>query len=109
MVANDPSIHANSRESSQLPVQDREDEINGRSVEQAVIVRGGLEVYSLDGMLLGYVEEFIIDAAGNLTSFVVKMGSAIDNEMRVLMDWIQTVTRERIQLRITAAEARLSI
>ena len=101
------SISASSiREIYQSPAGDRDSETSGLSPEQAVIVRGGLQVYSLDGMLLGQVEEFIIDTTGNLTSFVVNTGNSIGCELRVLMEWIQAVTRERIQLGITAAEAR---
>lgn len=79
-----------------------------RSLEQAVHVRRGLEVYSLDGVLLGNVEEFIIDATGNLTSFIVTRGTALGDELRVVMEWIQSVTRERIHLTIPAVDARMS-
>lgn len=105
----DPISDANNREPGQVPVENRDSDMNGRSAEQAIIVRGGLQVYTLDGILLGHVDEFIIDTTGNLTSFVVKTGNTIGHEIRVLMDWIQNVTRERIQLCITAAEAQLSI
>ena len=105
----DPISDANNQEAAQAPVENRDNDMNGRSSEQAVIVRGGLQVYSLDGMLLGHVDEFIIDTTGNLTSFVVKTGNTIGHDIRVVMDWIQNVTRERIQLCITAAEAQLSI
>ncbi|CAN5615316.1 hypothetical protein BH24CHL1_BH24CHL1_07700 [soil metagenome] len=57
---------------------------------------------------IGARDEFIIDTTGNLTSFVVKTGNTFGHEMRVLMEWIQNVTRERIQLCITAAEAQIS-
>jgi uncharacterized protein YrrD len=83
-------------------------EMNGpetdSQTEQAVDVRGGLMVYSHDGEFLGHVEEFIIDSTGNLTSFVVRSRSTFRQEMRVLMSWIQSVTRETIQLRVTATE-----
>lgn len=108
MVAIDPVSDANNREPNQIPVENRDNHMDGHSNEEAVIVRGGLQVYTLDGMLLGHVDEFIIDITGNLTSFVVKTGNALGHDVRVLMDWIQTVTWERIQLCITAAEAQLS-
>jgi hypothetical protein len=80
---------------------------SGPAFEQAIHVWGGLSVYGLDGQLLGRVDEFIIDAAGNLTGFVVRTGNSLQRELRLLMDWIQSSNREQIQLRITADEARI--
>lgn len=79
-----------------------------RPAQQSVPITGGLAVYSRDGELLGQVGKFVIDAAGNLTSFVVNTGDAFGDEPHVLMDWIQSSTHEQIQLRITAAEVRLA-
>jgi sporulation protein YlmC with PRC-barrel domain len=108
MEAVDPILNANNREPGQITDENQDNDMGGHSIEEAVIVQGGLQVYTLDGMLLGHVDEFIIDTTGNLTSFMVNTGNTLGHEMRVLMDWIQTVTRERIQLCITAAEAQLS-
>lgn len=76
----------------------------GDRSEQAVGVRDGLMVYSHDGELLGHVAEFIIDTAGNLTSFVIRSGHTAHQELRVLMSWIHSVSRETIQLRVTVDE-----
>ncbi|CAN5828628.1 hypothetical protein BH20CHL1_BH20CHL1_01210 [soil metagenome] len=57
---------------------------------------------------IGARDEFILDTTGNLTSFVVNMGNTFGHEMRVVLEWIQNATRERIQLCITAAEAQIS-
>lgn len=73
------------------------------SNEQSVSVHGGLLVYTQDGLELGRVGEFIIDAEGNLTSFVVRAGLA-GMETRVWMNWIHSVTKERILLRLSATE-----
>ena len=108
VVGSDAASQDNNRDSVQRPAGNRDSNSNGHSAEQAVTVRSGLEVYSQDDMLLGQVEEFIIDATGTLTSFVVSAGTSIGAEMRVMMDWIETVTRERIHLCITAAEARIA-
>ena len=75
-----------------------------KSVEQVVGVESGLLVFSHDGQALGRVGEFVIDVAGNLTSFIVRAGSEISREVRVPMTWIHNVTRDRILLRLTAAE-----
>ncbi len=104
----DPISIGNDRESSRSPLENRNSDIGDPSIKEAVIVRGGLQVCTLDGMLLAHVDEFIIDTTGNLTSFVVKTGNTFGHEMRVVMEWIQNGTRERIQLCITAAEAQIS-
>lgn len=71
--------------------------------EQTVGVHGGLLVKTHDGVDLGRVGEFIIDPEGNLTSFTVRSARA-GAETRVWMSWINSVTRDSIVLRLTAAE-----
>lgn len=73
--------------------------------EQAVDVQHGLVVYSQDGRLLGRIGEFIIDTAGDLTSFIVRAESSLQRDVRIHMNWIHMVTRDHVLLRITAAEA----
>lgn len=75
-----------------------------KPAEQAVGVASGLLVFSHDGQELGRVGEFVIDMAGNLTSFIVHAGTEISREARIPMTWIHNVTRDRILLRLTAAE-----
>lgn len=73
--------------------------------ELAVDVQDGLLVYSQDGRLLGRIGEFVIDTAGELTSFIVRAESSLQRDLRIHMAWIHLVTREQVLLRITAAEA----
>jgi hypothetical protein len=76
----------------------------GEPAEQVVGVQKGLLVCSHDGEILGQVGEFVIDMAGNLTSFFVRAGAHLAHDVRVPMHWINHVTRDRITLRLTATE-----
>lgn len=76
----------------------------GKPAEQVVGVQKGLLVFSHEGEMLGQVGEFVIDMAGNLTSFIVRAGAYLAHDVRVPMHWIHSVTRDRIILRLSVAE-----
>lgn len=72
--------------------------------EQLVGVEQGLQVRSHDDEILGHVGGFVIDVLGNLTSFHIRAGGFLTHDVRIPMRWVQSVTRDRIILRLKAAE-----
>lgn len=77
---------------------------SGVSAEQVIGVQQGLQVRSHDDKILGHVGGFVIDVLGNLTSFHIRAAGFLAHDVRIPMHWVQSVTRDRIILRLNAAE-----
>lgn len=77
---------------------------SSRTSEQVVGVQQGLQVRSHDDEILGHVGGFVIDVLGNLTSFHIRASGYLAQDVRVPMHWVESVTRDRIILRLNAAE-----
>ncbi|MDI3340651.1 MAG: PRC-barrel domain-containing protein [Sphaerobacter sp.] len=73
--------------------------------EDAVIVDEGTHVVDRDGNEIGTVDEIVYDEDGNVAGFVVRAGFLFHHDVQVPAAWVESVTTDRVQLRVTAEEA----
>lgn len=76
-----------------------------RSVDQdTVVLSEGTDVFDSDGEHLGRVDEIVYTEDGIMTAFIISAGFIFQHDARIPMDWVKTLTNERVELRVSSAD-----
>lgn len=70
-----------------------------------LVLTHGTDVNDVNGKHIGHLDEIIYEDAGHASSFIVDAGRIFTHDVVVPVTAVQAMTRERIDLNITAEEA----
>lgn len=81
------------------------EEVRSNIDEDMVLIDAGTDVIDRSGEKVGTVDEVVYNEDGELTEFVVKAGLLFHHDVHVPADWVESITADSVQLRVTAEEA----
>ncbi|HEX3722597.1 MAG TPA: PRC-barrel domain-containing protein [Nitrolancea sp.] len=90
---------------SNAPLAPPDVEVESNLPENSTRLSSGTDVVGSDGNKIGTVEDVTYSEDGSLTGFVVKAGFLFHHEVNVPADWIESVSDDRVRLRVTADQA----
>lgn len=90
---------------SNAPLAPPDVEVESNLPENSTRLSSGTDVVGSDGHKIGTVENVTYSQDGSLTGFVVKAGFLFHHEVNVPADWIESVSDDRVKLRVTADQA----
>jgi len=90
---------------SNAPLAPPEVEVESNLPENATRIDAGTDVVGSDGKKIGVVDDVLFSEDGDVTGFVVKAGFLFHHDVDVPADWIESVTDDKVRLRVTADQA----
>jgi len=80
-------------------------EVESNLPENATRLGKGTDVVGSDGKKIGTVEDVVYSDDGSVTGFMVKAGFLFHHDIDVPADWIESISDDKVRLRVTADQA----
>ena len=87
------------------PANPPEVEVESNIREDLVVVHEGTDVVGSDGEKVGVIDQVHYNEDGEVESIIVKAGLVFHHDVRIPAEWIEAVTSDTVELRVTAIEA----